>query len=125
MIPRIDQCRSPIRPTRYNLVVAVDIIGSKTAGGIIIPEKTREREDSASDKGRVVAISPMAFKGGDWADSGSAAADVRTAATRNGARARQEFVIAAILYESAIGVQAPRSGLPAPRQAQGPPVCCP
>lgn len=68
MIPELAQCKSPLRPTRYNVVVAIDIVGAKSAGGIIIPKATSEREDGASEKGRVVEVSPMAFKGGDWAD---------------------------------------------------------
>lgn len=67
MIPKIEDCKTPIRPTRYNLVVAIDMIAPVSAGGIIIPEKLRKREDSASERGIVVAVSPMAFKGGDWA----------------------------------------------------------
>lgn len=68
MIPKLEDCKSPLRPTRYNLVVAIDVIGKTSAGGIIIPEQIQKREDSGADKGRVVAISPMAFKGADWGD---------------------------------------------------------
>lgn len=66
MIPSLSECKSPIRPTHYNVVVAVDVVNSTTAGGIIIPEKHKEREDAASEKGLIVEISPMAFAGGDW-----------------------------------------------------------
>lgn len=69
MIPSLDECKNtPIRPMGYNVLVAVDTVMAKTAGGIIIPEDHRKREDSASDKGLVVAVAAMAFKGGDWAD---------------------------------------------------------
>lgn len=66
MIPKLEDCKAPLRPTRYNLVVAIDTVMKKTEGGIIIPDKHRERENGGADKGRIVAISPMAFKGADW-----------------------------------------------------------
>ncbi len=50
----------------YNVLVAVDVVEETTAGGIILPEKHRNREDSGSEKGRIVGVSDMAFKGGDW-----------------------------------------------------------
>ena len=66
MIPKLSDCQSPIRPTHYNVVLAIDTIGEKTAGGIIMPDKLKDREDAASEKGLIVAVSPMAFKGADW-----------------------------------------------------------
>lgn len=68
MIPSLERCKAPIRPMGYNVLVAVEVVEEKTAGGIIIPDKHRERENAASDRGRIVAVAPMAFKGGDWAD---------------------------------------------------------
>ena len=50
----------------YNVLVALDVLEERTAGGILLPEKLRDRENGASEKGRLVAASPMAFKGGDW-----------------------------------------------------------
>lgn len=67
MIPNLDDCKPGLRPMGYNVLIAVDAIEEKTAGGIIIPAKIADREDSASEKGRIVAVSEMAFKGGDWA----------------------------------------------------------
>lgn len=52
----------------YNVLVALDVVEEKTAGGIILPEKHINREDSASEKGRIVGVSDMAFKGGDWTE---------------------------------------------------------
>jgi chaperonin GroES len=66
MIPAIDDCRPGLKPKGYSVLVALDVTEEKTAGGIILPEKHREREDGASERGRVVAVSPMAFTGGDW-----------------------------------------------------------
>lgn len=66
MIPKLEDCTPGLKPMGYNVLVAVDVLEETTAGGIILPGKHREREDSASEQGRLVAVSPMAFKGGDW-----------------------------------------------------------
>ena len=66
MIPKLEDCKPGLRPMGYNVLVAVDVLEEKTAGGIILPGKHTERENSASEKGRIVAVSQMAFTGGDW-----------------------------------------------------------
>lgn len=66
MIPKIDDCTPGLRPLGYNVLVAVDVLEEKTAGGIILPGKHIERENGASEKGLLVDVSPMAFTGGDW-----------------------------------------------------------
>lgn len=65
MIPKLEDCKPGLAPVGYNVLVALDVIEDKI-GSIFIPNKTAERENSASEKGRIVAASPMAFKGGDW-----------------------------------------------------------
>lgn len=74
MIPKLEDCDPGLRPTGYNVLVALDVLEEKTAGGIILPGKHKEREDSAAERGRLVAASPMAFTGGDWV--GAAAPEV-------------------------------------------------
>jgi len=66
MIPKLEDCKPGLRPMGYNVLVAVDVVEEKTAGGIILPGKHTERESSASEKGRIVDVSQMAFTGGDW-----------------------------------------------------------
>lgn len=66
MIPKLDDCAPGLVPTGYNVLVAVDTLEEVTAGGIILPGQHKEREDSASERGRLVGASPMAFTGGDW-----------------------------------------------------------
>lgn len=66
MIPKLDDCAPGLKPTGYNVLVALDVLEEVTQGGIILPGKHKEREDSAAERGRLVAASPMAFKGGDW-----------------------------------------------------------
>ena len=55
-----------IRPLQDRILVKRVEEESKTKGGIIIPEKHKEREDAASERGIVVEVSPMAFVGSDW-----------------------------------------------------------
>lgn len=71
MIPKLEECNPPLRPTGYNVLVAVDVLEEITVGGIILPPQHIERENGGSDKGRIVSVSPMAFKGGDWLDEPS------------------------------------------------------
>ena len=66
MIPKLEDCKPGVRPTHYNVLVAVDVVEEKTASGLILPGKHIERETAAAEKGRLVDVSPMAFKGGDW-----------------------------------------------------------
>ena len=66
MIPRLEDCAPGLAPMGYNVLVALDVQEEKTAGGIILPDKHKEREDSASERGRIVGVSGMAFRGGDW-----------------------------------------------------------
>ncbi len=65
MIPKLEDCKPGLGPVGYNVLVALDVIEEKI-GSIFIPTKTADRENSASEKGLIVAVSPMAFKGGDW-----------------------------------------------------------
>ena len=66
MIPKLEDCKPGLRPMGYNVLVALDVVEEKTLGGIILPTKHVERENSASEKGRIVDVSQMAFTGGDW-----------------------------------------------------------
>lgn len=68
MIPTLSDCEPKFRPTGYNVLVAVDVLEEKTAGGIILPGQHKEREDSAAERGRLVAVSPIAFTGADWTE---------------------------------------------------------
>ncbi len=59
---------SGINPTEYKVLVRPETVKEKTAGGIIIPEETRERDQYAAQEGELVAISPLAFTYHDWPD---------------------------------------------------------
>ncbi len=53
-----------IRPIEYKVLVRVDELEDKSAGGIFIPEQHLEREQIAHDRGTLVDASEMAFS--DW-----------------------------------------------------------
>lgn len=67
MIPKLEDCKPGLRPIGYNVLVALDVMEDVTVGGILIPTKHKERIDGAAEKGLIVAVSDMAFAGGDWA----------------------------------------------------------
>lgn len=68
MIPKLEDCNPGLRPTGYNVLIALDALEEKTVGGIILPTKHKEREDSAAERGRLVSVSPIAFSGADWTE---------------------------------------------------------
>jgi len=67
MIPKIEDCKPGLRPIGYNVLVALDALEERTSGGIILAQKHIDRQDGAAEKGLIVAVSDMAFQGGDWA----------------------------------------------------------
>lgn len=52
---------SGINPCEYNVLVKPKVVEEKTAGGIFIPDDTKEREQYAMTEGVLVAVSPAAF----------------------------------------------------------------
>lgn len=59
---------SGITPTEYNVLVYPKSVEEKTAGGIILPDEHRDRQQQASMEGELIAVSPLAFKFDDWPD---------------------------------------------------------
>lgn len=57
---------SGINPIEYNVLVKLDQVDEKTAGGVFLPDQQKERENFAQIKGTLVAVSPMAFRFEDW-----------------------------------------------------------
>lgn len=53
---------SGITPIQYQVLVKVNEVEEKTAGGIYIPEQTKEKDDHASDEGVLVDVAAAAFK---------------------------------------------------------------
>ena len=57
-----------IEPMEYNVLVEPEVVEEKTAGGIILPDDVKKLDQTAQTRGRLVAVSPMAFKNSDWPD---------------------------------------------------------
>jgi chaperonin GroES len=62
---------SGLIPMEYNVVVEMDPVEEKTAGGIIIVESKKERDELATDGGALVAVSPHAFSYAEWPEGAS------------------------------------------------------
>ena len=57
---------SGIQPTEFKVLIKPKLVEEKTAGGIIIPEQAKEREQFAQMEGEIVASSPMAYSYAVW-----------------------------------------------------------
>ncbi len=60
-IPSLSECNPGIRPSEFNVLVLPEVVEEKTAGGIILPGAAKDAKDAAGQRGRLVAISPVAF----------------------------------------------------------------
>ncbi len=68
-IPTLSECNPGIQPSEYNVLVIPEDTEEVTKGGIILSTKTKEDNDIAAVKGRLVATSPHAFTySSDWPD---------------------------------------------------------
>lgn len=57
---------SGLRPIDYSLIVYPDEVEKKTKGGIILTDDTIERDQNATTRAEVVAVSPLAFNYEDY-----------------------------------------------------------
>jgi co-chaperonin GroES (HSP10) len=64
-VPTVAECDPGHEPTEFMVLVAMAEKPSKSAGGILLPEATREREQWGAEHGRILAISPLAFSYSD------------------------------------------------------------
>lgn len=53
-----------IEPVEFKVLIEVDEIDDKSAGGLYLPQSTMEREQLGCDSGTLIAVSKMAFF--DW-----------------------------------------------------------
>jgi chaperonin GroES len=72
-VPMIDDCNPGFRPLEYYVVIAPAAVEEKV-GSIIIPSK--EEDKVAVQRGRIVAVSPLAFNFAEGADHAAAPGDV-------------------------------------------------
>lgn len=59
---------SGIRPVEFKVLIRPVKVEEKTAGGVIIPEMARDREQAAAVEGEIIAVSPLAFNYERWPD---------------------------------------------------------
>jgi chaperonin GroES len=59
-----------IHPCEYFVLVLPDQVEEKTAGGIIIPDRTREMERGAQVRGTLVAAGPLSFTYDNFPEGG-------------------------------------------------------
>lgn len=57
---------SGISPTEYKVLLKPKTVDEKTAGGIILPDEHKDREQFAQMEGEIVAVSPLAFSYDGW-----------------------------------------------------------
>lgn len=60
-IPELGECNPGILPMEYKVVVAPEDTEEVTKGGIILTSNAKETNDLAAVRGRLVAVSPLAF----------------------------------------------------------------
>lgn len=58
--------KSKIRATEYKVLVEPEKVEEKTKGGIIVPDEVKDRQQASATKGKIIDISPLAFKYDDW-----------------------------------------------------------
>lgn len=65
-IPELSECAPSFDPVEYNVIVYPEVIESKTSGGILLPDQIKETQELAGQRGRLVAVSPLAFNYDQW-----------------------------------------------------------
>lgn len=65
-IPQLSECDPGLAPVEYNVLVAPEEVEEKTSGGIILIDKSKDTDQLAQCRGRVVAASPLAFNYDNW-----------------------------------------------------------
>lgn len=60
-IPSLNDCNPGLRPVEYYVLIAPEATEERTAGGIYIPQAKRETDEIATQRGRIVGQSPLAW----------------------------------------------------------------
>lgn len=61
LIPSLSDCDPGLRPSEFNVLVLPEEIPEKTKGGLYIPDAVKDADKAAGQRGRLVAVSPVAF----------------------------------------------------------------
>jgi chaperonin GroES len=75
-IPSLEDCKPGLRPVEYYVLIAPETIEERTAGGIYIPQAKRETDEIATQRGRIVAQSPLAWTFAEGDEHRGAVGDV-------------------------------------------------
>lgn len=65
-IPSLTDCDVGLYPVEFNVIIAPEQIEEKTAGGLYLPDQVKETDRNAATRGRLVAVSPLAFDYAEW-----------------------------------------------------------
>lgn len=60
-IPSLNECNPGVKAVGFRIIVAVEPVSEKSAGGIIIPQDTRTKEKLVQVRGRIVSVGSTAF----------------------------------------------------------------
>lgn len=60
-IPSLSECDPGLRPQEFNVLVLPEEVEERTKGGIILPDAVKDADKQASQRGRLIAVSPVAF----------------------------------------------------------------
>lgn len=60
-IPTLAECKPGITPTGFCALVAIAEQQERTAGGVFLPDSMKDKNQVVEQRGRLVAISPVAF----------------------------------------------------------------
>lgn len=65
-IPELTECSPGLEPMEYNILIRPEVFEERSAGGIIFSDQTKEAQEIATMRGRLVAVSPLAFNFDGW-----------------------------------------------------------
>lgn len=69
MIPNLSECNPGFDPVEYNVVIAPEVVETKTTGGLYLPDSVKETNELAQVRGLLVAVSPLAFNFDAWPEA--------------------------------------------------------
>ena len=61
------ECDPGVRPVEFNVLILPEPVEEKK-GSIILPDQIKEQDRNATTRGRLVAVSPVAFDYASWPD---------------------------------------------------------
>lgn len=65
-IPSLTDCDAGLYPVEYNVLIAPEVIEEKTKAGLFLPDSVKDTDANAATRGRLVAVSPLAFNYSVW-----------------------------------------------------------